>query len=97
MNDDIFESVSQGSNGAYDEENRRIQEVSNELQRLCQLHEAQPRDGNKDGKRFNYLNKFHKESVERKLKKIEKSLEKPMDPVEAAKYMWHNYELAKNM
>ena len=35
MNDDIFESVSQGSNGAYDEENRRIQEVSNELQRLC--------------------------------------------------------------
>lgn len=50
MNYDISESVSQRSDGAYDEENRRIQEVSNELQRLCQLHEAEPRDGNKDGK-----------------------------------------------
>ena len=39
MNDDIFESVSQRGYGAYDEENRRIQEVSNELQRLCRLHE----------------------------------------------------------
>ena len=49
MNDDIFESVSQGSNGAYDEENRRIQEVSNELQRLCRLHEAQSRTGQATG------------------------------------------------
>ena len=52
MNDDIFESVSQGSNGAYDEENRRIQEVSNELQRLCRLHEKEPREGKSYGGRF---------------------------------------------
>ena len=55
MNDDIFESVSQGSDGAYDEENRRIQEVSNELQRLCRLHEAQLRDGQEHVSRFDYL------------------------------------------
>lgn len=52
MNDDIFESVSQGSDGAYDEENRRIQEVSNELQRLCRLYEEEPRDGKSNGGRF---------------------------------------------
>ena len=49
MNDDIFESVSQGSNGAYDEENRRIQEVSNELQRLCRLHEKEFGNGKANG------------------------------------------------
>ena len=52
MNDDIFESVSQGSNGAYDEENRRIQEVSNELQRLCRLHEEKSGTGKTNGTRF---------------------------------------------
>ena len=52
MNDDIFESVSQGSDGAYDEENRRIQEVSNELQRLCRLYEEEPREGKGNGGRF---------------------------------------------
>ena len=52
MNDDIFESVSQGSNGAYDEENRRIQEVSNELQRLCRLHEEKSGNGKANGTRF---------------------------------------------
>ena len=52
MDDDIFESVSQGSNGAYDEENRRIQEVSNELQRLCRLHEKESGDGKANGTRF---------------------------------------------
>ncbi len=52
MNDDIFKSVSQGSNGAYDEENRRIQEIADELQRLCRLHEEESRDGKGDGSRF---------------------------------------------
>ena len=33
MSNDLSESVSQGSYGAYDEENRRIQEVSDELRR----------------------------------------------------------------
>ena len=52
MKDDIFESVSQRGDGAYDEENRKIQEVSDELQRLCRLHEAEPRDGKSNGGRF---------------------------------------------
>ena len=45
MNNDRSQSVSQGGYGTYDEENRRIQEISNELQRLCRLYEAEPRDG----------------------------------------------------
>ena len=52
MNDDVFKSVSQGSNGAYDEENRRIREISDELQRLCRLHEEESREGKGDGGRF---------------------------------------------
>ena len=52
MNYDIPESVSQRGDGAYDEENRRIQEVSNELQRLCQLHEEESGDGQRNGTRF---------------------------------------------
>ena len=52
MNDDIFKSVSQGSNGAYDEENRRIREIADELQRLCRLHEEESREGKGDGGRF---------------------------------------------
>ena len=52
MNDDVFKSVSQGSNGAYDEENRRIREIADELQRLCRLHEKESRDGKGDGGRF---------------------------------------------
>ena len=52
MNYEIPESVSQGSYGAYDEENRRIQEVSNELQRLCRLHEEESGDGKRNGTRF---------------------------------------------
>lgn len=52
MSNDILESVSQGINGAYDEENRRIREISDELQRLCRLHEAQSRTGQADGGKF---------------------------------------------
>ncbi len=52
MNDDILESVSQGGYGAYDAENRRIREISDELQRLCRLHEEESREGKGDGGRF---------------------------------------------
>ena len=52
MNNDILESVSQGGYGAYDAENRRIKETSDELQRLCRLHEAQPRTGQEDRGKF---------------------------------------------
>ena len=44
-----------------------------------------------------YLNQFHKEAVERKLRKIAKSMSSPMNSVEAAKYMKRNFELAKAM
>ena len=52
MSDDISQSVSQRGNGAYDEENRRIQEVSDELQRLCRLHEEESGNGKANGGRF---------------------------------------------
>ena len=41
MNHDISQSVSQGSNGAQDEENSRIAAIANELKRLCSVYEAQ--------------------------------------------------------
>ena len=48
MNDDISQSVSQGSYGAYDEENRRIHEVADELRRRSKLYETQLRDSQDD-------------------------------------------------
>ena len=48
MSNDILESVSQRGYGAYDAENRRIREISDELQRLYRLHEAQLRTSQED-------------------------------------------------
>ena len=48
MNYEIPESVSQGSYGAYDEENRRIHEVADELRRRSKLYETQLRDSQDD-------------------------------------------------
>lgn len=45
MNDDLFESIPQGSSGTETPENRRIYEVADELRRRCKLYEAQFRDG----------------------------------------------------
>ena len=44
-----------------------------------------------------YLNQFHKESVERKLKKIAESKKTPMSSIDAAAYMMANFEKAKAM
>lgn len=44
-----------------------------------------------------YLNQFHKEATERKLKKIAESQKSPMNSVEAANYMKRNFEKAKAM
>ncbi len=44
-----------------------------------------------------YLNQFHKESVERKLKKIAESMKSPMSSIDAAAYMMANFERAKRM
>ena len=52
MNNDISESVSQRGRGEEIAENRRIYEISDELRRRCQLHEAQLRDGQEHVSRF---------------------------------------------
>ena len=52
MKYDLSQPISQRGYGAYDAENRRIKEISDELQRLCRLHEAQPRTGQEDRGRF---------------------------------------------
>ena len=41
MSHDIFQSVPQRSIGAQDAENSRIEAISNELRRRCQLYEAE--------------------------------------------------------
>ena len=48
MNYDLLKPVPQGSDGAQDEENSRILEVTDELRRRCQLHEAELRNGKDD-------------------------------------------------
>ena len=45
MDYDILKSVSQGSDGAQDAENSRIEAISDELNRCCKLYEAQLGDG----------------------------------------------------
>ena len=52
MNNDISEPVPQRGYGAYDAENRRIREISDELQRLCKLHEEESGNSKADGGRF---------------------------------------------
>ena len=45
MNNDVFESISQGVDGEEAPQNRRISQVADELRRGCELYEAQLRDG----------------------------------------------------
>jgi len=44
-----------------------------------------------------FLNQFHKEVTERKMRKIAESQQSPMNSVDAANYMKRNLELAKRM
>ena len=44
-----------------------------------------------------YLNQFHKEATERKLRKIAELQKSPMNSVEAANYMKRNFQMAKAM
>lgn len=44
-----------------------------------------------------YLNQFHKEVTERKMRKIVVSQQSPMSSSEFAQYMKRNFEMAKNM
>lgn len=42
-----------------------------------------------------YLNQFHKEAVLRKLWKILEPMTSPMNSVDAANYMKHNFEIGE--
>ena len=44
-----------------------------------------------------YLNQFHKEATERKMRKIVASQQSPMSCSDFAQYMKRNFELAKQM
>ena len=44
-----------------------------------------------------FLNQFHKEAVERKVRKIAESKKSPMSSIAAATYMKKNFEKAKTM
>ena len=44
-----------------------------------------------------YLNQFHKEAVEMKLRKIAESMKSPMNSVDYANYMRRNLEMAIKM
>lgn len=44
-----------------------------------------------------FLNKFHKEVTERKIRKIIVSQKSPMSPVDVASYMKRNFDLSMKM
>ena len=52
MNHDIFQPVPQGSDRAQDAENSHIATITNELERLCTVYEAQSRDSKADVSHF---------------------------------------------
>ena len=44
-----------------------------------------------------YLNQFHKEAMERTMKKLAESKKSPMNSKDFADYMKRNFEIAKTM
>ena len=44
-----------------------------------------------------YLNQFHKEAMERTMKKVADSKKSPMNSRDFANYMRRNFEMAKKM
>ena len=52
MSHDILQSIPQGGYGAYDEENRKIQGIADELKRLCRIHEKESGDSQTNGGSF---------------------------------------------
>jgi len=49
MSHDILQPIPQGGYGAYDEENRKIQGIADELKRLCRIHEEEFGDSQTNG------------------------------------------------
>ncbi len=52
MSHDISQPIPQGSDGAQDAENSRIAAITDELERLCAVHETQFGDSHPNGGRF---------------------------------------------
>ena len=52
MSYDILQPIPQGGNGAQDAEDRRIQEIADELHRLCSVYEAESGNGHTNGSRL---------------------------------------------
>ena len=52
MRHDLPKPVPQGINGAYSEKNRSLQEISDELRRLCCLYEEESGDSSSNGSRL---------------------------------------------
>ena len=75
MNDDLFQSVPQGSIGAQDAENRRIEAIADEFRRRCQLYEAQRGDSQ------SHVTPFEAEQRVAELFAKENGLWIPMDQV----------------
>lgn len=75
MNDDLFQSVPQGSIGAQDAENRRIEAIADELRRRCELYEAQRGDSQ------SHVTPFEAEQRVAELFAKENGLWIPMDQV----------------
>ena len=75
MNDDLFQSVPQGSIGTQDAENRRIEAIADELRRRCELYEAQCGDGQ------SHVTPFEAEQRVAELFAKENGLWIPMDQV----------------
>jgi hypothetical protein len=44
-----------------------------------------------------YLNQFHKEAMERTIRKIRDAEKDPMSPRDFVAYMWRNYRMALEM
>lgn len=63
---DIFKSIPQGGDGAYDEENCRLHEIANELHRRCQLYEAQHGACQANGNRFEVEQRIAEEYAKEK-------------------------------
>ena len=63
---DIFKSIPQGGDGAYDEENCRLQGIANELKRRCQLYKKQHGPFHANGNRFEVEQRIAEEYAKEK-------------------------------
>ena len=65
MGNDVFEPISQRSRRAEDAENRRIQEIADELYRRCCLYEEKLREGQNNVSPFSDNASLKKQCLQR--------------------------------